>query len=152
MGAGSTMQDHDFRGHGTLSSLISRQLAYGASFTVLTTPPPGQGNSTTFRRKLELLETLVRSGVYVFLNDRVHAKVFMFEEANGNTRSIVGSANLTRGGLEDLIELSWLSESRSLFEKTHIFIETEIIGSRDTLEFETWRSINRESVARAKER
>ena len=61
------MQDYDFWGNGYLSSLLLRQLAYGAEIVVMTTPPPGHtGKGAAFKEKLLLLEDLSRNGAEIW--------------------------------------------------------------------------------------
>jgi hypothetical protein len=152
-----TMQDYDFAGHGLVSDLLRRQLALGAQITVLTTPPPFDPKKNPYRDKLALLEKLEKDGVRVLLNERIHAKVYLFVDSDDRYTAIVGSTNLSYGGLgakptsgRTLLELSLLSVCPEIFQSTDSLVKTKILGDRDTMDFATWRSLNLGDIAVAK--
>ena len=152
------MQDYDFWGNGRLSSLLLRQLALGAEIVVMTTPPPGAtGEGTAFREKLSLLEDLQKNGAEVYLNERLHAKAYLFLDSNDSKMLIVGSANLTSSGFgrrgttsNDLLELALLTGNAHIYSSTLQVIEAKLFGDSGTLEFATWVGLNRSKVAQAK--
>ena len=92
------MQDYDFWGEGRLSGLLLKQLGWGAAIRLVTTPPPGAVTSAGFRSKYALLSTLSRHGVEVLLNEKLHAKAYLFMDERNVATTVVGSANLTKGG------------------------------------------------------
>ncbi len=153
-----SMQDYDFWGNGHLTSHLLRQLALGARIVVMTTPPRGEtGLGIEFKRKLSLLEDLQKNGAEVYLNDRLHAKAYLFSDSSDSKMLIVGSANLTSSGFglpgtasNDLLELALLTEDSRSYSSTLQFIEARLIGNPDTLEFSAWVRLNRSRVARAK--
>ena len=152
------MQDYDFWGNGRLSSLLLRQLAYGAEIVVMTTPPPGAtGSGTAFKEKLSLLEDLQKNGAEVYLHERLHAKAYLFSDSNDSRMLIVGSANLTSSGFgrrgttsDDLLELALLTGDSQIYSSTLQVIEAELFGDSDTVDFPAWVGLNRSKVAQAK--
>ena len=130
------MQDYDFWGNGRLSSLLLRQLAYGAEIVVFTTPPPGAtGNRTAFKQKLSLLEDLQKNGADVYLHERLHAKAYLFLDSDDSRMLIVGSANLTSRGFgrrgatsDDLLELALLTGESQIYSSTLQVIEAELLA------------------------
>jgi phosphatidylserine/phosphatidylglycerophosphate/cardiolipin synthase-like enzyme len=150
-----TMQDYEFVGHGLVSDLLRRQLALGARITVLTTPPPFSPKKNPYKDKLALLEKLERDGVVVLLNERIHAKVYMFVDSNDQHTVIVGSANLSHGGFgaksgKTLLEMSLLSNHPDAFRNTQSLVDSAIVADKDTMDFATWRSLNLADIAIAK--
>ena len=152
------MQDYEFWGNGILSSLLIRQLAYGAKITVMTTPPPGgNGRSNGFKSKLRLLEQLDKSGAEVYLHPDLHAKAYLFQDSMKSEMVIVGSPNLTSRGFgtrgsntPDLIELALLTKDPLVYSLTAKLIETDLIGNPGTLDFATWAANNRSKIEEAK--
>lgn len=150
-----TMQDYEFVGHGLVSDLLRRQLALGAKVTVLTTPPPFSPKKNPYKDKLILLEKLERDGIVVLLNERIHAKVYLFVDSNNQHTVIVGSANLSHGGFgtktsKTLLEMSLLSSHPDIFRNTKSLVDRTIVGDKDTMDFATWRSLNLAEIAIAK--
>ena len=152
------MQDYEFWGNGILSSLLIRQLAYGAKITVMTTPPPGgNGRSNRFKSKLRLLEQLDKNGAEVYLHPDLHAKAYLFQDSMKSEMMIVGSPNLTSRGFgtrgsntPDLIELALLTKDPLVYSLTAKLIETDLIGNPGTLDFATWAANNRSKIEEAK--
>ena len=152
------MHDYDFWGNGFLSSLLVRQIAYGAQITVMTTPPPGNnGKRDTFRRKLRLLEDLDKNGADVYVHPDLHAKAYLFQDDNDSAMVIVGSPNLTDRGFgtrgthtPNLLELALLTTDRVVYSSTEKLIGTDLIGHPGTLNFATWVANNLATIAQAK--
>ena len=152
------MQDYEFWGNGHLSQHLLRQLSLGARVIVMTTPPPGKtGGGEKFKEKLSLLEELDRSGAEVFLNTRIHAKAYLFQDDKESELLIVGSPNLTSSGFgtrgsnsQDLLELALLTEDPLVFSTASQLIQDDFIGHPETLKFATWVTINRSIIAHAK--
>jgi phosphatidylserine/phosphatidylglycerophosphate/cardiolipin synthase-like enzyme len=151
-----TLQDYEFTGHGLVSDLLRRQLALGAKITVLTTPPPFNPKKNPYKDKLRLLEKLDADGINVLLNERVHAKVYLFSDADDRHTAIVGSANLSHGGFgvkgTDVgwHEVSLLCTDTDLFQKTSSLVENGMMADRNTMDFSTWRTLNFSNIAIAK--
>jgi phosphatidylserine/phosphatidylglycerophosphate/cardiolipin synthase-like enzyme len=151
-----TLQDYEFTGHGLVSDLLRRQLALGAKITVLTTPPPFNPKKNPYKDKLRLLEKLEADGIRVLLNERVHAKVYLFSDADDRQTAIVGSANLSHGGFgvkgTDVgwHEVSLVCSDNDLFKKTTSLVENGMMSDRNTMEFSTWRTLNLSNIAIAK--
>lgn len=150
------MQDYDFWGHGKLSHLLMRQLTLGASVRVMTTPPPGKVTGAAFRSKYALLSTLSRNGVQVFLNEKLHAKAYLFQDSTDATTTIVGSANLTGPGFgmtltpkDNLVELAMISEESRLLQDVLQFVHAKIVGDTRTEDFATWFSRNSVEIGKA---
>lgn len=152
------MQDYDFWGHGRLSVLLRRQIAYGAKVILLTTPPPGkEGTGKVFKEKLALLENLAREGVEIHLHERLHAKAYIFLDDRELCMTIVGSANLTSRGFgvrgmpqEDWLELAILTADPDVHRATVKLVEKRLVGDSETLDFAIWAAKNYEKIARAK--
>lgn len=150
------MQDYEFWGHGTLSHLLLRQLAFGASIRLLTTPPPGKAHTAGFRGKYALLSNLQKNGVSVFLNDKLHAKAYIFRDTTNRATTIVGSANLTGPGfglhstpLDSLVEMGVVCEGAEHFDSAIHFVEQKIVNDKRTVDFGTWFTRNSAEIAKA---
>jgi hypothetical protein len=150
------MQDYDFWGHGYLSHLLLRQLTLGASIQLFTTPPPGKPTNATFRSKYNLLATLDKSGVQILLNEKLHAKAYLFLDSTDQTTTIVGSANLTGPGFgmkltphDSLVELAMMSSHPPFLQDALTFVQTKIIGDTRTEDFATWFSRNSVEIGKA---
>jgi hypothetical protein len=150
------MQDYEFWGHGTLSHLLLRQLAFGASIRLLTTPPPGKPTSAGFKGKYALLSNLQKNGVSVYLNDKLHAKAYIFRDTTNRATTIVGSANLTGPGfglhttpLDSLVEMGVVCEGVDNFDSAIGFVEQKIVNDKRTEDFGTWFTRNSAEIAKA---
>ncbi len=152
------MQDYDFWAHGRLSVLLRRQLANGARVILMTTPPPGKkGTKKGFKDKFSLLQELDRNGVIVYLNEKLHAKAYLFVDDRNVKTTIVGSANLTKGGFglrkapaDSLLELALVTGDPQIHHLTAHVIQMKLIGDPRTLDFATWVATNRDRIALAK--
>lgn len=150
------MQDYDFWGGGALSHLLLRQLAMGASVTVITTPPPGRATKKPFKEKYELLHQLDAKGVDVQLNEQLHAKAYVFQTTRGEQATIVGSANLTSRGFgdrstpnTDLVEMSFVTFDRALYDEACAFATHEIGNHAQTIPYATWLSLKSSEIGKA---
>jgi hypothetical protein len=150
------MQDYDFWGHGTLSYLLLRQLSFGASIRVMTTPPPGRPTTAGFKDKYTLLSALERKGIQVFLNDKLHAKAYLFLDANDGVTAIIGSANLTGPGFgrrltpnDNLVEMAMALGRVDHFKDATAFIDDKIANDKRTEDFATWFSRNSLEIGKA---
>ena len=150
------MQDYEFWGHGNLSHLLLRQLALGASVRLFTTPPPGKPTGAAFKAKYLLLSALQKNGVQVFLNEKLHAKAYLFLDSANTTTSIVGSANLTGPGFgmhltphESLVEMAVVCEDGVIYGDANKFVDDKIVGDKRTVDFATWFSLNSVEIGKA---
>ncbi|MGH9472075.1 MAG: phospholipase D family protein [Terriglobales bacterium] len=150
------MQDYDFWGHGSLSHLLLRQLSLGASVRLMTTPPPGKPTNAGFKAKYALLSGLVRNGVNVFLNEKLHAKAYLFLDDNGAGTAIIGSANLTGPGFgmalaphDSLVEMAIVTNDSMAVGQAHTFVDAKIIADHRTVDFGTWFSRNSGEIGKA---
>jgi hypothetical protein len=150
------MQDYDFWGHGALSHLLLRQLALGASIRLMTTPPPGKPTSAGFKAKYKLLSVLQKNGIQIFLNEKLHAKAYLFLDTNDTVTAIVGSANLTGPGFgmrltpdDNLVEMATLFGNTLTFKDATEFVENKIVNDKRTEEFATWFSKNSLEIGKA---
>lgn len=149
------LQDYSFSGHGLLSRLILRQRANGAAIKFVTTPPPGKPTQNAFQDKYRLLRALVNAGVEVFLNQRLHAKAYLFLDSAGVTTAIIGSPNLTFGAFgptasphDRWIEMAVHTSGTTLFSKAHDFIDNKIVLHRETEDFQIWFNRNAAAIAK----
>ena len=150
------MQDYDFWGHGSLSHLLLRQLSLGASIRLMTTPPPGRPTNNTFKNKYALLRQLVNNGIAVYLNEKLHAKAYLFLDTKEATTAIVGSVNLTEHGFglrsaaaANLVEMAAFSEDRTVFQIANDFVDRKIVGDSRTEDFATWFARNSAEIGKA---
>lgn len=150
------MQDYDFWGHGVLSHLLLRQLALGASVRLMTTPPPGKATSAGFKSKYTLLSELQKNGVAIFLNDKLHAKAYLFLDSKGTATAIVGSANLTGPGFgmhlaphDNLVEMACISDDGAVLQHANDFVDTKILNDARTEDFATWFARNSIDIGKA---
>lgn len=150
------MQDYDFWGAGALSHLLLRQLALGASVTVITTPPPGKATNNAFKEKYQLLHQLDAQGVDVQLNENLHAKAYVFQTTEGEQAAIVGSANLTSRGFgdrnmpgADLVEMAFVTSDQALYDEACAFAAEEIGLHAQTVSYATWFSLKSAEIGKA---
>jgi hypothetical protein len=150
------MQDYEFWGHGTLSRLLLRQLSLGASIRLFTTPPPGRPTNQGFANKYKLLSELVKNGVSVFLNEKLHAKAYLFLDSVNVPSVVVGSANLTGPGFgmkhapqDNLVEMALVSNDLTLYRDATIFVDATIVGDKRTEDFATWFARNSMEIGKA---
>lgn len=150
------MQDYDFWGQGVLSHLLLRQLSLGASIQLMTTPPPGKVTSQGFKNKYQLLSELQKKGVAIYLNEKLHAKAYLFLDSNETTTAIVGSANLTGPGFgmtlaphDNLVEMALLTGDSTLFQGALQFVDRKILNDKRTEDFATWFSRNSMEIGKA---
>jgi len=153
-----TLQDYEFAGYGLLSTLLRHQLALGADITILTTPPEGKtGRETEFKRKLDLLTTFSNDGIKVFVNENVHAKVYVFRDERKTETTIVGSANLTSRGFgqrgspeRDLLEMALSTGDTGVCDAVATIISDVFLNDIKTLDFATWWRINTDKISKAR--
>ena len=150
------MQDYDFWGHGHLSHLLLRQLTFGASIQLMTTPPPGKPTGAAFRAKYALLSDLDKNGVQIFLNEKLHAKAYLFEDSTNTTTTIVGSANLTGPGFgmtltpkDSLVEMAVVTADATALQRALQFVQVKIVADTRTEDFATWFSRNSVEIGKA---
>jgi hypothetical protein len=150
------MQDYDFWGHGFLSHLLLRQLSLGASIQLMTTPPPGKATSQAFKNKYQLLSQLQKKGIAIYLNEKLHAKAYLFLDSNETTTAIVGSANLTGPGFgmtltphDNLVEMALLTGDSALFQEALQFVAGKILNDKRTEDFGAWFSRNSVEIGKA---
>ena len=133
------LEDYEFYGRGPLSKMLERQLAEGASITLLTMAPEGtNGTKSAFRRKFTLMEFLVARGVEVLFNQRLHAKVFLFDESEVTKACLLGSANLTNAAMNDRLEIAMFTHNRTIYRN----VLTVLYGFRnaaDTVKYAQWK-------------
>jgi len=153
-----TLHDYEFTGHGLLSVLLRHQVTLGANITLLTTPPPGKGTRAGFKRKLNLLTALERNGITVFVNDNLHAKAYVFLDERGIETTIIGSANLTSGGLgvptspaKSWLEIALVTSDVGVYGATVRIVTDSFLNDARTMDFASWSAINREKIIRAQE-
>ena len=147
------MQDYDFWGQGRLSQLLLKQLSWGAAIRLVTTPPPGGVTSAGFGNKYALLSALSGNGGEVLLNEKLHAKAYLFLDAGGMATTVVGSANLTRGGFgvratpaDNLVECAMVCGEVSVLQAALRFVEAKIVGDSRTEGYATWFSRHRTEI------
>lgn len=150
------MQDYDFWGQGNLSHLLMRQLTLGASVQVITTPPPGAPTKSGFKAKYALLSILEKNGVRVFLNEKLHAKAYLFLDSAETTTTIIGSANLTGPGFgmaltpkDSLVEMAMVTGDPDTLKRALQFVDAKILADSRTEEFSTWFSRNSAEIGKA---
>ncbi len=150
------LQDYDFWGHGVLSHLLLRQLALGAAVRLMTTPPPGKPTNARFKTKYKLLVELDKNGVKVFLNEKLHAKAYLFLDSNDAATAIIGSPNLTGPGFgmhltpdDNLVEIAIHSDHVPIFRDALKFVDNKILNDKRTEDFSTWYSRNLVEIGKA---
>lgn len=130
------LQDYEFVGRGPLSQMLERQLVDGTSITLMTTAPGGRKGE--FTRKYTLMERLEAKGVDVLFNDRLHAKIYLFDESDVTKACLLGSANLTNSAMNKLLEVAMFTHNRTIFKD----VLTVFYGFRneaDTIQFSQWK-------------
>lgn len=91
---------------GTLSFYLAK-LANSTDVSLITMPPKTQ-------KQDELLSRLNKKGIKIFLNPRLHAKLVLAKYSPVTGYALMGSANLTFGGLCRNIELAVITDNRKL--------------------------------------
>ena len=137
------LHDYDFFGRGPLSRMLENQLVEGTRITLMTTAPTGR--KSEFTRKYALTELLVTKGVDVLFNDRLHAKIYLFDESDVTKTCLLGSANLTNAAMDRLLEVAMFTHSRTIFED----ILTVYYGFRndpETIQFAQWKRKKAETI------
>lgn len=119
-------------------------------------PPPGKPTAASFKSKYKLLSELQKNGIQVFLNDKLHAKAYLFLDTNNTATAIVGSANLTGPGFglrltpdDNLVEMAILCGDSQTLKSATDFVENKIANDRRTEEFATWFSKNSVEIGKA---
>ena len=130
------LQDYEFVGKGPLSQMLERQLVDGTTITLMTTAP--QGRPSEFTRKYTLMELLVAKGVNVLFNDRLHAKIYLFDESDLTKACLLGSANLTSGAMDKLLEVAMFTHNRTIF-KDVLTVFYGFQNEPDTIQFSQWK-------------
>jgi len=102
------VQDVDFGNSRTLHTFLALQRKSDATIELFTTAPDWD-KPKEFRRKYALLETYSILGVKILLNEKLHAKAFCFNNDGTFLITLLGSANLTEGGLVNRLELALFS-------------------------------------------
>ena len=138
------LQDFKFKPGQLLSDLLWKQAAYGAQITILTQPPPAD-HPSTFRTKYHLLEKLRIRKAEIIINPNIHAKMYIFRGKDGRIEILFGSANLTRGGLRELLEVVVLcarEEDVRQFES----VCTEFLKNYNSRPLIRWKVTNNEEI------
>jgi hypothetical protein len=122
-----------------LSNLLVEHCSRGVRVT-LVTKPPDVGDD----KKERLLTVLSTNGVRVKVNDRLHAKIYLFREERegGTVLWHVGSSNLTFPGLRRWLETSMRGYRVAEYEEA-FGAAYRIAEEADTLDFDFWWSVNR---------
>ena len=130
------LQDYEFFGRGPLSKMLERQLIDGTTITLMTTAPVG--GPSEFTRKYTLMELLVAKGVDVLFNDRLHAKIYLFDESDVTKACLLGSANLTNSAMDKLLEVAMFTHNRTIF-KDVLTVFYKFRNEPDTIRFSRWK-------------
>jgi len=133
------LEDYEFEPLDTLSHFLGKYVDDGCHVILLTCPPAGKVSEVL--RKHELLEKFQRKGVNVRVNASLHAKVYLFVDDH-RPMSMVGSANMTSGGMEKHIELALLSHNAALTSRLEVNIR-RFLDLPGTITFRRWAMGNR---------
>lgn len=133
------LQDVDIEAGRTLAGLLRSQVTASTEVELFTTPPSGKGGE--FLRKYQLLEVFRALGLKIYLNDKLHAKAFCFNNDGRLFVSLVGSANLTTAGLKQNLELAVFSARRQFYHST-IALVRKFVRDRHTDEYLAWKLRN----------
>jgi phosphatidylserine/phosphatidylglycerophosphate/cardiolipin synthase-like enzyme len=126
------LQDYEFRPVETLSRFLGRYVDGGVDVTLLTRPP--MGSRQEIRRKWKLLEAMERVRIPVQVNPALHAKVYLFIDA-ARPMTLVGSANMTSGGMDKYVELALLSHNSDLASR----VEAKVVRFLQMPTTQAWR-------------
>lgn len=137
------LEDYEFRPLSRLGDLLARQVDDGASVRLLTCPPAGRASEV--RRKRAMLESFERRGVDVHVNTRLHAKIYLFMDSRRQF-AMVGSANMTTGGMEKHVELALLSMNADLGRRLEANVAA-FLSMPETQNFRRWKLDNPVSEA-----
>lgn len=123
---------------GSISAALIEAKRRGCSISFITRPP-----STTerdARGKLRFLELLHKENIDIFINPRLHSKVYLFERKASRTFWAVGSHNLTdfaHGGKS--IETSLIGYRRQEFDEAYTSFERARRNS-ETYQYSAWKN------------
>ncbi len=84
------------------------------------------------------MELLVAKGVNVLFNDRLHAKIYLFDESDLTKACLLGSANLTNSAMDKLLEVAMFTHNRTIF-KDVLTVFYGFRNERDTIRFSQWK-------------
>jgi phosphatidylserine/phosphatidylglycerophosphate/cardiolipin synthase-like enzyme len=128
-------------------TIVAQQIKAGAKVELFTTPPAGKDDE--FRRKYLILEALFLQGPEITLNSKLHAKAFCFSNQELNLVTILGSANLTSGGLVRNLELAVFSARPGMYHSVLANIRL-FQRDKDTTNYVSWRQQNSARIASAR--
>ncbi len=133
------LQDVEMAVSKTLRIFVEQQVRSRAEVEVLTTPPGGK--PPEFRRKYELLKSLELLGTKIFVNHKLHAKAFCFNNEDSLFATILGSANLTKSGLYDNLELALVSGRHGVYHSVMAWVRI-FMRDQETTNFVVWQLKN----------
>jgi len=83
------------------------KLARSADVSLITRSP-------NTKKQRDLLKTIKDKGVTIFINDRLHAKLILAKYSPTSGYALIGSANITVGGLSRNIELAIITDNKKM--------------------------------------
>jgi len=119
--------DVEILGRGPVSFYISR-LAKTAEVFLITKPPKSHTQK-------KLIRILSLSGVKVYLNELLHAKIIVAKRSPLSGLVIIGSANLTIGGLYRNMELALITDDQNVLQDLNTELDRIKIKSKEADEF-----------------
>lgn len=93
---------------GRLSFYLAK-LVHSTDISLVTKPP-----ATAKQHKL--LKRLRKKGIRIFVNSRLHAKLILAKYSPVSGYALMGSANITFGGLSRNIELAFITDNRRVIK------------------------------------
>ena len=136
------LQDVDMGGSRGVRTFLGQQIKSRAEIELLTTPPDlTKAKSGEFRRKYNLLRDYSLLGTSVFLNPKLHAKAFCFNNEDVRRITVLGSANLTSKGLYDNLELAFLSARDAVYHSVMANVRV-FMRHQDTTPLDVWVTRN----------
>jgi hypothetical protein len=120
-------------------------VARGCEVTIITRPPSAEDQD--FQVKTRVLSELHRERIAVYLNEKLHSKVYLFKRTAQRVFWAVGSHNLTAYAHGGSLETSMVGYRSPEFDEA-MFSYESARRSRDTLSYDTWQIIQRKSIAK----
>jgi phosphatidylserine/phosphatidylglycerophosphate/cardiolipin synthase-like enzyme len=133
------LQDVELETGRTLAKLLEAQIRTSTEVELFTTPPSGKTGE--FLRKYQLLEAFSALGLKIYVNYKLHSKVFCFNNNGQLFISLIGSTNLTTAALKQRLELAVFSARDQVYHSTMALVRKHLRDG-DTYEYLSWKQRN----------
>lgn len=141
------LNDVDFGNSWSLRALLAMQTRESTTVELFTTAPP-LDNKRVFRKKFALLETYASLGVQISVNEDLHAKAFCFNRDGVVFVTVLGSSNMTMGGMREHLELAFFSGREGVYHSVMAHVRV-FLRQRKSMSYVEWKAKQRIQIAEA---